>query len=183
MKTTIHTKNFTVSDKLRGIIEKKLSKIERYFGNDATCTVVCSKVGIVERMELTITSQGHAFRAQEENRSMYSNIDIVLSKIERQVVKNRDKLRTIVRREAVEQKQFAYVKPKQVTKMFEPLVKKNKAFAIKILSDKEAELNLATLDHSFFVYADEATKGIKVMYRRDDGHVGVIEITNASLKK
>jgi putative sigma-54 modulation protein len=65
----------------------------------------------------------------------------------------------------------------------EALVKKNKSFPALVLSDKEAELNLSTLDHNFFIYADEKTKGIKVMYRRPDGNVGVIEVTNAKLTK
>ena len=182
MKTTIHTKNFNVSDRLRGIIEKKLEKIQKYFGDDVECIIVCTKVGITEKMEITITSQGHAFRAQEENRSMYSNIDIILSKIERQIVKNKEKLRTIVRREAIDEKQFAYIRRGEAQRYIPAEIKKNKAFDIKILSDKEAELDLATLDHNFFVYADASTHAVKIMYRRSDDNVGVIEITNAALK-
>ena len=180
MKITIHTKNYNVSDKLRTIIEHKLEKVERYFDETAECTIVCSRVGTVERMELTITARGHAFRAQEENRSMYNNIDIVLAKIERQIIKNKEKLSSIIRDNATEEKRFMFAKTKQ--KFVQPEVKKNKAFPIRVLTDKQAELNMATLDYDFFVYADEATQGVKVMYRRNDGHVGVIEITNAALK-
>jgi len=183
MKTTIHTKNYNVSDRLRLIIDKKLSKLDKYFGDDAACTIVCVKVGDVEKMEVTITARGHAFRAQDENRSMYNNIDIVLSKIERQIVKNKEKLQTIIRREAVDEKHLAYISKSQAHKFTEQVVKKNKSFGIKVLSDKEAELDLATLDHDFFVYADEKTNGVKIMYNRGDGSVGIIEITNASVKK
>ena len=182
MKTTIHTKNYNVSDRLRTIINKKLEKIDKYFGEDAACTIVCAKVGNIEKMEITISARGHAFRAQEENRSMYSNIDIVLSKIERQIVKNKEKLKAIVRREAIDEKHLAYISKSQVSKFTQQEVKKNKSFAIKTLSDKEAELDLATLDHDFFAYADEKTGGVKIMYNRGDGSVGIIEITNAVKK-
>lgn len=183
MKLTIHTKNYNVSDRLRDIFEKKVAKLEKYFAEDASCVLVCTKVGIVEKLEVTIIANGHAFRAQEENRSMYSNIDIVLSKIERQVVKNKEKLKAAIKHDAVDEKRLAYMHPRDTAKFIEPEVKKNKAFPIKALTDKEAELELATLDHNFFIYANEKTGGVKVMYRRTDGHVGVIDVTNATTEK
>ena len=183
MNTTIHTKNYTVSDRLNLLIFKKLEKVEKYFADDAQCTIICTRVAGVERMELTITANGHAFRAQNDDRSMYNNLDNVLQKIERQIVKNRDRLRTIIRREAVDAKHLSYISSREATNIVEPEIKKNKSFDVRTMSDKDAELNLATLDHNFFLYADETTGQIKAMYRRPDGHVGVIDITNAGLKK
>jgi len=183
MKTTIHEKNYSVSPRLREIIDKKLERIQKYFDNDVECIIVCQKVGPTEKMEITlVTHQGHAFRAQEEDRSMYNNIDNALKKIERQIVRNKERLNTIIRKNAVEDKKFAYIKPKEVKNLGRSEIKKVKSFPIKVLSDQEAELDLATLDHNFFMYADEITHGVKVMYRRIDGHVGVIEIQNASLR-
>ena len=182
MNTTIHTKNYHVSEKLRGIIEKKLERLQKYFDDDARCTIVCTKSGVSEKMEITINAQGHVFRAQEESKQMYNNIDGIMRKIEGQVVKNKEKLKTIIRRNAVDEKQLAFISRGETAKYIPAEIKKNKSFAIKILSDKEAELDLATLDHNFFVYADEETQGVKVMYRRPDGNVGVIEITNAVIK-
>jgi len=180
MTVKYHTRNFHVSEKLADIIDKKLEKLSKYF-EKGEAIAVCQKVGNRERMELTIISGGHSFRAQEESDSMYKNVDMVLAKIERQIVKNHEKLRTIIRKEAVEQKKYEYIKPKHVGSTMPAEIKKTKSFDIKTLSDADAELNLATLDHDFFVYADEKTKGVKVMYKRDDGHVGVIDVTNAGV--
>ena len=180
MKITYTNRNYHISDRLMGIIDKKLEKIRKYFDDTTTCTIVCTKVGAIEKMELTIISNGHAFRAQEENRSMYNNIDIVLSKIERQIIKNKEKLRSIIRREAVENKKYAYVSKKQTFVNTE--VRKNKSFDVKSLTDEEAKLALATLDHDFFVYANKTSGRVNVMYRRDDGHVGIIDISNAGLQ-
>jgi len=179
MKLAVHTKNYNVNPRMQAILEKKLEKIDKYF-DDASCTVVCTRVGTTEKMEITITAGGHAFRAQEENRSMYSNIDVVLAKIERQIVKNKEKLKSVVRREAVDKKEFAFISKRQTFVTAE--VVKNKTFDIKLLTDEQAELGLGTLDHNFFIYADAKTKGVKIMYRRSDGHVGVIEIGNAVVK-
>jgi len=181
MKINYITKNYSVNDRMRTIIEKKLERIQKYFDSDASATIVCTKVGNTEKMEITITSRGHAFRAQEENRSMYSNIDFVLSKIERQIVKNKEKLQTVIRREAVDEKKFAYKQSKQVISAGTE-VKKTKSFDIKVLTNEQAEVALATLDHNFFIYANQKTGRINVMYRRSDGHVGIIEVNNAGVK-
>ncbi|MCL2228533.1 MAG: ribosome-associated translation inhibitor RaiA [Firmicutes bacterium] len=182
MEITIHTRNYITSKKFQDLVEKKLLRIEKYFAKDASCTVVCSKIGNTERMELTISTKTHSFRAQSESKNMFSNIDSVLSKIERQIVRNKEKLRATIRKEAIEEKRYAYSKTKQIVKLAPAQVKKNKSFEIKILSDKEAEVNLATLDHNFYIYADEATRDVKVMYRRADGHVGIIDVTNATIE-
>jgi len=179
MKTTYTNRNYHISDRLKGIVEKKLEKIKKYFDEGAACTVVCTKVGQIEKMEVTIVSRGHAFRAQEENRSMYSNIDLVMSKLERQIVKNKEKLRDVIRREAVEEKKYAYVGKKQTQSFVDAEVKKTKSFDARTLTNEEAELALATIDHDFFVYVNKDTGKINIMYRRDDGHVGVIEVGNA----
>ena len=182
MKTTLHTRNYNVSDKLRVIIDRKVAKLDKYFDAKAECIIVCERVGSTEKMELTIISGGHTFRAQENKGNMYHNIDKVLEKVEHQVHKNRDKLRTAIRKDAVNEKQLSYARRADVRAIVIPEVKKNKSFDILTLPDHEAETRMSTLDHDFFVYADEKHHGVKVMYRRPDGHVGVIDITNAHVK-
>ncbi|MDR0461855.1 MAG: ribosome-associated translation inhibitor RaiA [Christensenellaceae bacterium] len=183
LNITIHERNYKVSDKLRDLVEKKLEKIQKYFDEKTSFIMVCASVSGTERMELTITSKGHSFRAQADSRNMYSNIDIVLGKIERQVVRNKEKLRTVLRHESINEKTLSYTKPKEIWNLPSTEIKKTKSFDIKLMSDTVAELALATLDISFFIYADEKTKNVKVMYKREDGHVGVIDVTNASVKK
>ena len=180
MKLVIHTKNYVVSDRLKTIIEKKIEKMRKYFDEDAVCMAVCTKVANMEKMEITITAKGHAFRAQEENRSMYSNIDVVLAKIERQIVKNKERLQSVVRREAMDDKKYAYSHKEKNLAPIE--IMKNKAFDIRKLTAEEAKLGIDTLDHDFFVYADKQTGGVRIMYRRDDGNVGIIEVGNAGIK-
>jgi len=188
MEIKYHARNYHVSEKLSGVIERKLEKIEKYFDN-ANAIVVCTKVGNNEKMEITIMASGHAFRAQEDGRDMFKNIDLALSKIERQIVKNRDKLRTVLRKEATERKnagkeEFIYVKSKEVEEIVAPVeIAKNKSFPIVSLTDFEAEIALSTIDYDFFIYADSETGQVKVMYSREDKKVGVIEITNAKIQE
>jgi putative sigma-54 modulation protein len=110
-------------------------------------------------------------------------VDNALAKIERQVVKNRSKLRTIIRHNNINAKKYEFLAAKEAAKIVEMAeVRKNKAFPVVALSDQDAEVALSTLDHDFYIYADPKTNGVKVMYRRDDGHVGVIDVMNAAIK-
>lgn len=182
MDIKYHEKNYHLSEKLRLLLEKKLERFNKFFdAGETTSIIVMTRVGVLEKLELTIMSKGHSFRAQFESKSMANNIDEVLEKIERQIVKNRDRLRTVIRHNAVQAKELSYVKAKQIGAFSEPEIKKNKSFSIKTLDDRQAQLELETLDHDFFIYADDMTKRVKVMYRRPDGHVGVIDVNNANV--
>jgi putative sigma-54 modulation protein len=182
MEIKYATKNYNLSDKLKGIVERKIQRVEKYFTDDAGCVIVCSRSNNEEKMEVTIVSGGHTFRAQAANDNMFKNVDEALSKLERQVVKNKEKIVSGIHKHHIDERNLVYLSHGQAKKIVDPEIRKNKSFSIKVLSEKEAEIHLSTLDHDFFVYADEVNHAVKIMYRRGDGHVGVIEVSNAMLK-
>jgi putative sigma-54 modulation protein len=112
---------------------------------------------------------------------MFVNIDLALAKLERQIIKNKEKLRSTLRKESVDDKKFAFYT--KAPKFIQTEVIKKKSFAVDPLSPEDAELALDTTDHSFYVYGDSKTNRVNIMYRRADGHVGIIEITNSKLDK
>jgi putative sigma-54 modulation protein len=176
MKLTAHSKNYTISDKLTNIINKKLEKIEKYFDEGATCTISCSRIGKTEKMGVVINQKGNLFRAEAVSSNMYANIDIALSKIERQIIKNKERLRSVLRKESLDDRKFAFYT--KAPAFLQTEIMRRKSFAIKSMSAEDAELALDTSDHAFWVYAGEGNK-INIMYRRADGHVGIIEIANS----
>jgi len=178
MQLTTHAKNFTISDKLMGIIQKKLEKIQVYFDDASSGTIVCSRIGKTEKMEITINQKGRLFRAEASSSNMYANIDLALAKIEKQIIKHRDKLRTIIKDEARDSKKFAFYT--KLPNVAPAEIMRQKSFTIEKLSVEEAEIALDTSDHSFYVYANAGGK-ICVMYRRTDGHVGIIEVANSKI--
>ena len=179
MKTTTHVKNYTVTEKLRSILDKKLCKIEKYFEPSTQCTIMFSTIGKTEKMEVTIVAKEQVFRAQATSGSMFSNIDLTLGKIERQIVKNKERLQTVIKREAIDEKRFGFFSKEPKVTLAE--VRKQKSFNILSLNADEAGLALETIDHDFYVYANKNDGKVNIMYKRPDGHVGVIEIGNAAL--
>jgi putative sigma-54 modulation protein len=178
MQLTTHAKNFTISNKLIGIISKKLEKFQVYFDDATSVTIVCSRIGKTEKMEITINQKGRLFRAEASSNNMFSNIDLALAKIEKQIIKHRDKLRTVIKNEAKKRKKFAFYT--RIPNVAPAEIMRQKSFTIEKLSVEEAEIAMDTSDHSFYIYANASGK-ICVMYRRTDGHVGIIEATNSKL--
>ena len=71
MKVQIASKNYPMSDKLSDYIEKKLSKLDKYFNEDVTANVVVSKLRETPKFEATINAKQAVFRARyKENKAL-----------------------------------------------------------------------------------------------------------------
>ena len=179
MQLTTHSKNYVISDKLIVIINKKLKNFDKYFEESATCVIACTRIGKTEKMEVTLTQKGRIFRAEASSNNMFANVDLALAKLERQIIKNKEKLRTVLKKESLDDKKFAFYT--KAPKFIEAEIMKQKSFSVDPLTPEEAELALDTSDHSFYVYANKKNGKVNIMYRRIDGHVGIIEVANSKV--
>ncbi len=86
----IHGDNLTITDAIRNYIEDKIGKLERYF-NDVPNAVAHVKVKTYQnsttKIEVTIPLKNVTLRAEERHDDLYAGIDLVTSKLERQVRK------------------------------------------------------------------------------------------------
>ena len=93
MRVEIYEKNYSAGDRLKRIIDKKLSRFDRYFDDDASCKVVLRKEGRDTLItEVSITFGGKLVRSEVASDNMYDNVDVIIPKIERQLLKNKSKL-------------------------------------------------------------------------------------------
>ncbi len=172
MKVEILERGYKVKDKLRNLIQKKLEKMEKYLGNEATCKVVCSKVKDREKMEITINASGLYVRSEVETDNMYANLDTCLAKIERQIVKYSDKL-VDKKRNAIDFKDLMFFDELPAFK--KPQITKRKQFELIPMTDDEAIEAMELLGNTFYIYLDKKSGAVKVAYTRNDGDYGVIE--------
>ena len=91
MKITFVEQKYKITKRFKDVLTDKLNKLDRYFGDGATARVVCSKQNKNEKLELTITNKGLLYRSEVTGLNMYENIDLALPKLERQIVRNREK--------------------------------------------------------------------------------------------
>ncbi len=172
MEIEINSKNFVVSEKLKEIIEKKVSKLDKYFNDDAVTKVLCKKEGNFNKLELTVRSRGLFYRAEVTGDNMYENIDQALPKVERQVVKYGDKFFTRLKKDSLNKDYLFFDELPQMKKLE---VVKKKQFELEPISVEDAKVFLDTIDNNFYVFLNRETNNVNVIYRRNDGNLGLIE--------
>ena len=118
---------------------------------------------------------GYILRGEEETMDMYTSIDNVVDKLERQVRKYKTRMNRKIKNLSIKD-----LAPETNTvavkeEVDEPKVVKTKRFAVKPMHVDEAILQMELLGHNFFVFLDANTEEVNVLYKRKDGNYGLIE--------
>ena len=176
MKVTIVAKNLEVTPALKEMVEKKISKLDKYFEPNVEAKATLSVQKNRQIFEVTIPFNGVILRREEATDDMYKSIDIVEEKLQRQIRKQKTKL---ARKNSGGSLRYPDFLASEVKDEAEgenaPKVVKTKNFGVKPMSQDEAVLQMEMLGHSFFVYEDADSNNISVLYKRNDGNYGLIE--------
>ncbi len=178
MKFTIRGENVSVTEALRDYIEKKISKLERYFDSPTNSEVhVNLKVyNDNQSIEVTIPMKKLLLRAEEQHEDMYAAIDLVVEKLERQVRKYKTRVNRKARQNGgVKQMISALESQMNAEEEDDFQVVRTKRFNLKPMDVTEAIMQMDLLGHNFFVFSDAETSKTNVVYRRKDGKYGLIE--------
>ncbi|NLC77707.1 MAG: ribosome-associated translation inhibitor RaiA [Clostridia bacterium] len=171
MRISIRGKNLEVTNALRQQTEKKLSKLDRYLGQDTEAQVTFSVERESHIVEVTIRLNGYLLRGEEATSDMYASIDLVVDKLERQLRKYKTKLARKLKSQGLKDLIAEY--PNDVEE--EPKLVRTKRFPIKPMPVEEAIMQMNMLGHSFFVFSNAESEEVNVVYRRKDGNYGLIE--------
>lgn len=153
---------------LKDYSEEKLGRFGKYFGDIAEANVTLSVEKYRHRAEVLLKVNGLLIQAESITGEMYSSIDEVVDKLERQIKKYKDKIVSLRKNK---NKSEALPKAEKTT----PLIIKKKAFDIKPMGVEEAAMQMDLLDKSFFVFTNASSGDINVLYKRKDGNLGLIE--------
>lgn len=173
MKIEISAKNYEVRDALNDVLVKKITRLSKYFTDDAVTKVALQKANSGQhKMEIVISYKGNYMRSAGTGDNFYDLIDLLLPKIESQIYKYKTKLQKKLKEDAFKEKQL--FSEKAYNEKESKLVK-TKRFPLNTLSVEEAISEMELLSHSFYVYIDKTSKKVNVIYRRDDGDIGLID--------
>ncbi len=172
MKVTVIAKNIELTAALKEIVEKKISKLEKYFDSNVEARATLSVQKNRHIIEVTIPFNGVILRGEEATSDMYKSLDLVEEKLERQIRKQKTRLS---RRHSGSFK-FAELND-SVSNIDEDEGKlvKVKKFGVKPMNSEEAILQMDLLGHNFFVFQDADTSKVNVVYKRKDGDYGLLE--------
>lgn len=175
MKFNIIGRKMTVNEKKTDYITKKIGKLDKYFQSEPEARIVIGSQKDKEYIEATIHSDGLIIRAESQQDDIFSAIDKAVDIIERQIRKNKTKLEKRIKREAVSDNTLLSGEIFADEENNEFNVIKTKRFSVKPMSVQEAILQMNLLGHSFYVFKNEETDEMNVVYRRKDGNFAVIE--------
>lgn len=175
MKFIIRGQKLEVTESIKSYIEEKIGKLDKYFENpeELTATVVVRVRGKEQIVEVTVPSKKVILRAEESNEDLYASIDLVSDKLERQIRKNKTKIRS--KKSKANYESFIVDFEVEKEEENENLIVKRKELDTKPMSEEEAILQMNLLDHDFFVYEDVNSHNINVLYKRKDNNYGIIE--------
>ena len=177
MKFDIRGRHIEVTDALRDYTTKRLSKLEKYLEDVKGAQVALSVEGDRHKVEVTIPLNGMILRGEETSDDMYSSIDMVEEKLEKQIEKYKTKLIKNHRGAGLKKALAEEVKLQMEDNAAEEKFKitRVKRFAFRPMDEEEAIMQMNLLGHSFFVFFNAESEEVNVVYRRKDGNFGLIE--------
>jgi len=180
MQVNVVFRHMDQSDSIREYAEEKLSKIKKYLDGPLDVNVVLSVEKIRQIVEVTFNINGFVVKGKEEADDMYAAIDLVASKISRQVQRYKSRLRQKKGSPTLDESMQTSVAVDVLSVDHDiedstPVIIKKSNLVVKPMTADEAIMQLNLMNHNFHVFRDESTDRINVVYRREDGHFGLIE--------
>lgn len=169
----IHGSKVKITSAINDYIEAKIGKLDKYLENpeNVTANVVVRVKGKDQTVEVTIPLKKLIIRAEETHSDLYAAIDLVSEKLERQIRKNKTRMKKRIKEVVDINTNFKVEKDEDE----KGRIVKRKLVETKPMNEEEAILQMNLLGHDFFVFTNEATNQINILYRRKDTNYGIIE--------
>jgi len=174
MQTSVTFKNLDSSENLKSYVADKLDRFDRLLNNPAEAKVVLSVEKFRHIAEINIIGDKLNINGKEETNDMYSAIDMVLDKLEKQIKRSKQKIRGRRKNSKARAKRTISYETSSFEDETEGQIK-IKNIEYKPMDIEEAVLQLDLVSYNFLVFTNARTEKTNVLYRRKDGHLGLIQ--------
>jgi putative sigma-54 modulation protein len=176
MKINIIGRQLNVYEDTKEMINEKLSKLDKYFGEEGIATVTLSHKRNCSTLEITIKASNTLFRSEVDAESFRDALDKSIDNIERQIRKNKTRLRKKLREGIVADADIAAASIESTDETEDKeIIIRTKKFEYTPMSAEEAIMQMNLIGHNFFVFTNSETDTINVVYKRKGGAYGLIE--------
>jgi putative sigma-54 modulation protein len=174
MQTTVTFKQIDPSEHLKSYVSGKLDRFDKYLDNPAEANVVLTVEKFRHIAEINIAGDKLTIIASEETNDMYAAIDMALDKLEKQIKKSKQKIRE--RRSASKNRNRSKLEETDLL----PDEDAERQIKIRNIEYKpmyieEAVLQMDLIEDNFLVFSNARSDRVNVLYRRKDGHYGLIQ--------
>jgi len=177
MQTSVTFKNLDSSDNLKDYVGDKLNRFDKYLDNPAEASVVLAVEKFRHTAEINIFGDRLNLTAKEETNDMYSAIDMALDKLEKQIKKSKEKIR--------ERRSGSKARAREMIAEETEILEDESGRQIRVqnieykpMDIEEATMQMDLLSDNFLVFTNARTDKVNVLYRRKDGHYGLIQPSN-----
>ena len=179
MRTIVKGKNIEVPARVREYAERKFRRIERLVDDRTDALVELSiehhrSASDSHLVDVSLVIDGKTLKGHAAGATHRVGIDEVIDKLERRAVDYKEKPR--LRAKPEEEKQILRrIADGTAEPARDARIVKVKRFAIEPMFEEDALARMEELGHQFFVFVNAETERVGILYRRDDGHFGLIE--------
>ena len=176
MKITYTERKCNLRDNFKQRVEKKLSKFDKIFSDEAQAFVVVTVDKNSQTVEITIRDKSMVYRAEKTMPEMNDAVDKCIDVLGRQLRKNKSKLEKRLRQGSLEE----LVAPAEEPEIEEEdyTIVRTKEIPVKPISVDEAILQMNMVGHKFYMFTNAETNEVNVVYLRDDGKYGLLVPTS-----
>lgn len=174
MKITYTARKVNLRDNFKERTEKKLSKFERIFSDEAAVNVVVTLEKNRQTVEITIRDNSMVYRAESTMTEMNDALDKVCDILMRQIRRNKTKLEKRIKSRSIDDFVMKASDIEDAVDEEYQLVRK-KQIMMKPITVDEAILEMNMVNHSFFMFINADTDEVSVVYKRADGNYGLLE--------
>ena len=175
MKLNIRGEKVEITEAIKDYIESKLERLNRYFENsdELEAFVKVRIKGVEQIIEVTVPTHRFTLRAEEAHKDLYAATDLVIDKLERQIRKNKTRLNNKYKNLDTVDFVFNYESDEKEN---EEKIVKRKTIESKPMDEEEAILQMELINHDFFAFKNVKEDCVSVVYKRKDGHYGLINM-------
>jgi putative sigma-54 modulation protein len=179
VRTIVRGKNLEVPDRVRQYAERKFARLERLLDDRTDAIVELSNeshrsAADAHIADVTLVIDGKTLKSHATGSSYQAALDTVVDKVERQAIDYKEKPRVRSRPEE-EKKILREIADGTADSSPERQIVKTKRFAIEPMFEEDAVTAMEDLGHDFYVFVNAENERLAVLYKRKDGHYGLIE--------
>jgi len=170
MKITFTARHTEISPNIREYCEKRLLSIEKVLDYSVDANLILSEEKYRHKAEINVKIKGMTLNTVEETQDMASSLNLAFDHIEKRVKKEREKRRERKRRIRLREEEPAPSESEEQNKII-----RSRNFSLKPMTLDEALLQFESSKMEAFIFRKFESEKWVVLFRRKDGHFGLIE--------
>jgi putative sigma-54 modulation protein len=174
MKISVTFRNGEGENWQKVYAEEKIQKLKKYLDTPAEVRVVVSMEKFRNVTEINLSSNGWNLNAKEEAKDMRVALDNCVSKIEKQLKKQKEKVREH-KPKSIRRGQEASAVTEEAEDASGNKIAETRKVILKPMSFDEAIMDMEETKDNFIIFRDSASENVSLIYRRDDGNFVLIE--------